>query len=771
MLRSQAILRNSAETPLVDFHGRPMPWIYYQWATSLTHEGATLAADCLLHRLQQFESTQIASYGMTGIPLVTSVLVQGEGRYSGLCLRPKPEPHGTRRQIEGTGDKTKPVVLIDDCICSGASLHKAFTILETEGYRVEGALCVAEFPWQGGMDWARALGYRVEALFNVWTDLEAPESNPPAGHRRISPEWDTSYRIADGLPPAAVARHVIQHFFATGAAPLPPFRFDREYNASGGVIVSLRNCSTDRRLARDGFYHLVPGDADMGRDVVLATLLAVRSAKLDASSYDMDHVKIGVTLFEDHEEITPTKLDYARYGILVRSKVHPWKSSGALPNTQFFNSEIEQLHHACRTNARISSTEPYSLYRHTVTKSVENGQDWPPYGVSQQENSLADIPPFGDALVQRVREAISAFCACEPISGAPLPENLLQQTIYGAAVSLYHHGKLVGCWTSAQGTLDTMLIDAAEKAWKDERYAESKSALSLSSLEEMAVLVSVFVGRERLGPITQEQASQRLRLGRDTLLAYQGKQSAIMLSFIPCQYDWSKQKMAQSVLAKSSLSDPPDGWIFYNTRCWLAHAGQVGPLDFGYLVRNSGAMPNIESDIRLLSDYLRDKIGDDGLPAYVYYPVFNTETAKGTAARIILALDAMISAGRLLNAPELCEAGINGLAFCCDHISERSSPLTLNIPEMECGIAADVMLVSALYRAQAEDILHRPQVKGLVARLGTIFHADGAITWQKPGQRIGADHDLFPGAALYMAVQNRVQNERRFRFKMNTDSV
>jgi hypothetical protein len=99
-----------------------MPWIFYGWGITLSHEGASLAADCLIDALSRFDSVQVAGVGMTGLPLVSSIVSRGLGRYTGLYVRGERENWGLRRQVEGVADKELPVVVVDDCVCSGNSL-------------------------------------------------------------------------------------------------------------------------------------------------------------------------------------------------------------------------------------------------------------------------------------------------------------------------------------------------------------------------------------------------------------------------------------------------------------------------------------------------------------------------------------------------------------------------------------------------------------------------------------------------------------------------
>ncbi|MFL6233530.1 MAG: hypothetical protein ACJ76N_10390 [Thermoanaerobaculia bacterium] len=109
--------------------GSSAPWMFYSWGISLTARGAQLAAACFLERLRGFESTQIATFGYTGMPLLSACVLLGGGRYEGLCIREKRKGYGSCRHIEGNIDRSRPVVVLDDSLSSGTSMRQAIQAL------------------------------------------------------------------------------------------------------------------------------------------------------------------------------------------------------------------------------------------------------------------------------------------------------------------------------------------------------------------------------------------------------------------------------------------------------------------------------------------------------------------------------------------------------------------------------------------------------------------------------------------------------------------
>src|SRR5262249_49601200 len=141
-LRERAFVFSDENHDLFDRSGRSIPWVYYHWGLSLIPRTSRLVARCMLRRLESFGSKQLVCFGTTGLPIVSACIALADDQYCALAVRSTRELHGTGRLIEGTANKEKSVVIVDDCLCSGASLKKAITILESEGYSVEGCLAV-----------------------------------------------------------------------------------------------------------------------------------------------------------------------------------------------------------------------------------------------------------------------------------------------------------------------------------------------------------------------------------------------------------------------------------------------------------------------------------------------------------------------------------------------------------------------------------------------------------------------------------------------------
>jgi orotate phosphoribosyltransferase len=130
LLRRDGILHRSPTQPVLSGDGKPARWMLDSLSVTLRPRGAELAARCLLGLLRQFEGRQLATYGLTGVPLLQGCVLQGGGRYRGALVRKERKAHGSLRLIEGQLDPSEPVVMVDDSISSGYAMSECARHLE-----------------------------------------------------------------------------------------------------------------------------------------------------------------------------------------------------------------------------------------------------------------------------------------------------------------------------------------------------------------------------------------------------------------------------------------------------------------------------------------------------------------------------------------------------------------------------------------------------------------------------------------------------------------
>src|SRR5262245_42327926 len=114
LLLQQGILYRTPSQPVLSRDGTSARWMLDSLAVTLTPRGADRAGRCMLELPKQFDGRQIATYGLTGVPILESCVLQSGGRYRGLLVRKERKKHGSLKLIEGRIDPNEPIILIDD---------------------------------------------------------------------------------------------------------------------------------------------------------------------------------------------------------------------------------------------------------------------------------------------------------------------------------------------------------------------------------------------------------------------------------------------------------------------------------------------------------------------------------------------------------------------------------------------------------------------------------------------------------------------------------
>ncbi len=751
MLREQGILRSTSDNPVMLPDKRVAPWMLYTWGVTMTTEGMRLVGECMLERLRTFEARQLAAHGYTSVPILTATMMMSEGHYTGLFVREKRKSYGSMRRIDGNLDRNQPVVVIDDSIASGRSVLTAIEALESEGVRVEGALGLVNFP-HGGLQKLRALGYRAEVLFDIYDDIGMEQSSKfiPFYQRFTPAKWGT-HRIEDGLHPATAARRIAEAYLRDREVPLPPHRFDREYDARGGVFVSFRQRGSDFRVGRDGYWHFEPTDADACRDVVLATVRTVSASRRAINEKTLPHLKINVSFFTALEKIPPARLNFWTHGIVVRSRQTPGKMGGALPNTQVFSDEVEQYRHARQTNGKIMQYEEHDIYRHGIDKCVEPGETWLPYGFPyERAKDWGRDAKIGETLTKR---AVEFLKQCEKhgnagkTRGKPVSDDLVPCAISMVAVTLYHHG-IMGCSLAWEGSIDECLRRATEGAWADRRFSSKRAEVRA---QHMTISVSLLWSQEVLGEVDSSKAAFKLRRGIDSVSVMQGPRRAVFLSLVPVYFNWSKEQTVRELMRKAGIAREPAVWATYQTNSWLRDGKTQHRMSFGFTDRTevSHGPKQWPEDAALLGGYIQAHLMPDGLPAYSYWPVSGQRALQGSSARVIHALGALLRAGRQLGKEHWQDAGRRGLKLCLDHVKEHAQRPGAGIcalPGRDISTMTDAILLYAL--SQDESLRLHEAATSLARGVRMLLQPDGRVSVRPRARGLDADHDYMPGVVL-----------------------
>jgi orotate phosphoribosyltransferase/AMMECR1 domain-containing protein len=762
LLRRDGILRRTPTQPVLSRDGTSARWMLDSLSVTLSPRGAELAGRCVLELLKKFDGRQIATYGLTAVPILQSCLLQSGGEYRGLLVRKERKKHGSLKLIEGVVDPSEPVVLVDDSVSSGTSLGEACERLEEAGLRVEGAVALVRFGWYAGYALMQERGYHVEAVYDIWDDFilhMEDEEKPLANPSKWFPEIRRSTRRApEGLHPARLARLVIEEYLSSGELLTAPARLDREYDSAGGAWVSVRSRSDIHlRHARDGFWHF-PGEARVStpEDVVMASLrTAARMPAAEDGLRALAASGVAVTFFPALERCEVGALDNDRYGIVVRSLERPSWMGGALPRMPGISNEWEQFQHARRKNGRLVSFEPYEIFRHDVVKAVEPETDWQPTGVPAGETT----PWHADEKIcapvaARARDLVVRLLTGRDETTRPLAADHLPAALDSVYVTVYVGGRLRGCMGSVVRDLDSDLGRLARAAVADERFAgEAGCEDEPADLASVAVSVSFLFAPLVLGYFTPEEVTSRVRQGEQTLMAYDGRgRVGLLLPFVASMQNLDRAAFARAVLEKAGIEGPPYSWCRFDCATWLADAEGACPLVGGFPAREpeeSSFEVSLSRLATLHTDYLLRQAKGDGT-LYLSYEPFQNRLREGVeTARLAHAAWTLARAGRALGRDDAREAARGIVDRLMDGLIEDGRGCWV---ETCAGGAPSVAEVSFLLLA----LLELPGADGrrgvatrLASTLWSCVGAHGRVTTHRPpAESPEAYQDYAPGQLL-----------------------
>lgn len=787
LLRERGILHRSPTQPVLSRDGTSARWMLDSLAVTLSSKGAQLAGKCVLELLKRFDGFQIATYGLTAVPILQSCILQ-DSRYRGLLIRKERKQHGSLKLIEGPLDPAEPIILIDDSVSSGTCMTEASERLEQAGLRLEGGICLVRFGWHGGYALMQERGYHMEAVYDIWDDFMSQmedEEKPLANPSKWFPEFRwSSERAPECLHPAELARRVVSKYLLSGELLLPPNRLHAEYNSAGGAWVSIRS-RTDihQRFARDGFWHFPcerPGSP--AEDVVMASLRT--AADLPAGEEGMKLVNqsaFAVTFFGALEKCNPGQLDNDRYGIVVRSLERRDIMGGALPRMPGIANEWEQFQHARIKNAQLVSFEPYELFRHDVVKAVEPEILWQPTGVPAPE----ELPWHTDGKVcrqiaERARDVVLAELFLRPETTSGLANNLVPESLDSLYLTIYVNGHLRGCMGSAIHSLDDDLRKVAKASVHDERFT-SDAPVDPGSV---AVSITFLFNPLELGEVSAEEVGHYYRHGEQTLMVYRGHQVGLLLPFVAAIWNLDPAEFAHAVLEKAGLTEPPYYWCRFDCVTWLADSAGVWPTLGGFPQRNheSKAEELVARHRALHTRYLLRQLREDGTFFSRYQPFQDSRSEEVDAARQSHGAWVLARGSKMEGREDVRNAADRVIDSLLLKVSQEGDEIWLHSDDETSSVAELSFLLLALSNLPQCD----PR-RSLIAPLSVMLWScidlpSGRIsTHRGPGHSPDAFQDYFPGQvllALAVACEvnaSRIDEERlqrsfryyRHRFRYN----
>ncbi len=776
MLQRQGILYRSETQPVLSRDGTSARWMLDSLAVTLSPVGAQLAGRCVLELLKRFDSRQIATYGLTGVPILQSCILQ-DSRYRGLLVRKERKQHGSLKLIEGPIDPSEPVVVIDDSVSSGTCMNEATERLEEAGLRVEGSICLVRFGWYGGYALMQERGYHMEAVYDIWDDFIAhmdDEEPPLANPSKWFPafEWDTRH-APEKLHPAQLARLVVSEYLSSGKLLRPPETLNANYDSAGGAWVSIRSREhVHRRYARGGFWHF-PNEKSLSAadDVVMASLsTAEQLPKGEEGLKIVDQSAFAVTFFNALERCHPGQLDNDRYGIVVRSLERRERMGGALPRMPGITNEWTQFQHARMKNAQLVSFEPYEIYRHDVVKVIEPEAVWQPTGVpAPEELQWHKDEKICGRIAERARDLalVQLLNRSETTSG--LADDLLPKNVESIYVTIYIDGRLRGCMGSVIRKLDDDLKKIVESAIRDERFEENRP----TNPDSIAVTVSMLFDPLELGECPAEEVVSYYRHGEQTLMVYQGEQLGLLLPFVASFWNLDRVGFAKAVIEKSGLTEPPYYWCRFDCATWFAGSAGVWKTIGGFAPPRDD-LPPVEELVqrhgKLHLNYLLKHLRDDGTFYSGYQPFHNQLYEHVDPARQAHGAWILARAYKAFGGDDLKNAVDKIVDALLAQVVHQNEDIWLQRDDEDSSVAETSFLLLALSNL-SEDDPRRSLSKDLAATLWRrIELPHGRIATHRNAADPASDgfQDYFPGQvllALAVACEQNVSeiDEERLR--------
>jgi AMMECR1 domain-containing protein/orotate phosphoribosyltransferase len=755
LLIERGILYRTPTQPVLSRDGSSARWMLNSLAVTLTPRGAELAGRCLLELLKRFDGKQIATYGLTAVPILQSCVLQSGGRYHGLLVRKERKKHGSLKLIEGPIDMDEPTILIDDSTSSGMSMEEGCKILEEAGLRVEGGVCLVRFGWYGGYALMQERGYHVGAVYDIWEDFMANmegEQVPVRNPSKWFPEFQWSRKRApEGMHPASLARTVLLEYLTSGELLLPPNSLDAEYDSSGGAWASIRSKDNIHlRHSRDGFWHF-PGEErwSAAEDVVRACLRTAYHLPKSAEGVELvEGSHIAVTFFSALEECTVGQLDNDRYGIVVCSRERPSRMGGALPRMPGITNEWEQFQHARKKNGELISFEPYVIYRHEVAKAVEPDASWQPSGVPLEKRMAwhEDAAVCGP-VSERARDIVTAHLFGIEETTSALAGDLLPKELDSIYVSVYLHGQLRGCVGSVVRNLDEDVRKLALAALSDDRFS---TEFAPQEPGRVAVSVSFLHQPLNLGQYSPEEVTRPVRHGQQALMVYQGKRVGLLLPFVAVTHNLDRAEFVAEVIDKAGITRPPYNWCRFECATWLADAEGAKRLEGGFPpAPESASLEEMVSRLsHLHAGYLvRQREGDGSL--YLQYEPFQNRLYRGISTpRLAHGAWVMARAHATLGDPALKDASSDIIDRLLKDVRDGEHGCWVESGDDEPSVAEVSFLLMALCQLPESDD-RRALAGKLSETLWSSISQHGRVSTHRTA---AADRDpfqdYFPGQVL-----------------------
>ena len=203
LVKERVFSRGTKDTPIA-LRGanvyRDAPWIFDFRSVIFDPEVLSYIATRFWDLYASRYPFQVGGMESASIPLITAVVLEGTRRnmpVHGFYIRKSRKQDGLMNVFEG-GLTDEPVILVDDIINSGQSIHKQILLLAEAGRQVTDIFVLLAYRSLEAYTFAHARNIRISPLMML-TDLDMPLLG---SNRRDIPRasFETLWRFAAGSP-------------------------------------------------------------------------------------------------------------------------------------------------------------------------------------------------------------------------------------------------------------------------------------------------------------------------------------------------------------------------------------------------------------------------------------------------------------------------------------------------------------------------------------------------------------------------------------------
>lgn len=231
---SKEALLVSLDGSIKSSSGRKLSWYVDLRRITLRSDFLRVFGEVFWGCFQERWPFQVAGLEMASIPLLSSILIEGERRgRSTTCIvvRKERKTYGLSRDYEGSFTKDMPTILVDDILNTGTSLGRVKSVVEELQGSIEAAFVVLDFETDRGKTWRQKAQIPVISLAaprNLGINLPR-RINPP----KLSIEFEDAWSFK--------ASKIISSFLAPKSGPTLSNGFVY-FGADDGNFYALQSC-------------------------------------------------------------------------------------------------------------------------------------------------------------------------------------------------------------------------------------------------------------------------------------------------------------------------------------------------------------------------------------------------------------------------------------------------------------------------------------------------------------------------------------------------